>query len=285
MDEDKHCHVVGWEQVCRSKDMGGLGLGTIVLRNRALLGMWLWRGIKENETLWKNLITSIYGLQDNGWDLGDSQSYRWDVYFRRNLNDVELGEFTILYGVLVTVRVQVGYEDFRVWLGDSSGVFSVKSVYESFFHVQSFLVFSCNENIWKVPIIHKIQIFSWTVALGKLPTTFSAKKMADLCFKSSMELRCYWVFPQRARGMFIIEPGLSSGTRFKVFWYVIVHLTIGSLWLERNNRIFNDLNNNVNEVWELINFRVASSTSRIKEFNNFTISDLVRDWKFVMVSR
>ncbi|XP_073024393.1 uncharacterized protein [Primulina eburnea] len=69
-DGDKHCHVVGWEYVTRPKDRGGLGLGNICLRNRALLGKWWWRGSVERDPLWKKVITSIYGLQDNGWDVG-----------------------------------------------------------------------------------------------------------------------------------------------------------------------------------------------------------------------
>ena len=37
----KKDHLLRWEVVCCSKEQGGLGLGKIYLKNRALLGKWL----------------------------------------------------------------------------------------------------------------------------------------------------------------------------------------------------------------------------------------------------
>ena len=54
--------------MCRTKEFGGLGLGKTSLRNRALLGKWLWRFPKESGSLWHKVILSIYGTQFNGWD-------------------------------------------------------------------------------------------------------------------------------------------------------------------------------------------------------------------------
>ncbi|RVW90164.1 putative mitochondrial protein [Vitis vinifera] len=41
--EGKRDHLVRWEAVCKPRIIGGLGIGKIPLRNRALLGKWLWR--------------------------------------------------------------------------------------------------------------------------------------------------------------------------------------------------------------------------------------------------
>ncbi|RVW87763.1 hypothetical protein CK203_043985 [Vitis vinifera] len=38
------------------------------LRNRALLGKWLWRYPRESTALWHQVILSIYGTHSNGWD-------------------------------------------------------------------------------------------------------------------------------------------------------------------------------------------------------------------------
>ena len=41
--EGKKDHLVSWDLVYRPKEVSGLGLGKISLKNQALLGKWLWR--------------------------------------------------------------------------------------------------------------------------------------------------------------------------------------------------------------------------------------------------
>ncbi|RVX20088.1 DDT domain-containing protein PTM [Vitis vinifera] len=50
--EGKRDHLVRWDAMCKSRVKGGLGIGKIPLRNRALLGKWLWRFPRESTTLW-----------------------------------------------------------------------------------------------------------------------------------------------------------------------------------------------------------------------------------------
>ena len=66
--EGKRDHLVSWDAVCKLRVKGGLGIGKIPLRNRALLGKWLWRYLRESTTLWHQVILSIYGTHSNGWD-------------------------------------------------------------------------------------------------------------------------------------------------------------------------------------------------------------------------
>ena len=66
--EGRKDHLLSWEVVCRSKEQGGVGFGKISLRNRALLGKWLWRFLREINGLWHKVTTSIYGIHPNGWD-------------------------------------------------------------------------------------------------------------------------------------------------------------------------------------------------------------------------
>ena len=61
-------HLVKWEVVSKLKIFGGLGVGNLVKRNMALLGKWLWRFSTEQNILWRSVIESIYGLNQNGWD-------------------------------------------------------------------------------------------------------------------------------------------------------------------------------------------------------------------------
>lgn len=95
------------------------------------------------------------------------------------------------------------------------------------------------------------------------------------------ELRFEWIFPKKAHDMFLLEPGLPNRRKIRFLWFVIVHCIFWSVWLERNNRIFNDLAESNDEFWEKIKFRVAIWTTKLKEFNHFLISDIARDWKFL----
>lgn len=59
---------VAWEQVIRPKKVGGLGVGNLITRNRALMCKWHWRFQEEPDSLWVHIIKSIYGVAANGWD-------------------------------------------------------------------------------------------------------------------------------------------------------------------------------------------------------------------------
>ncbi|KAM7511057.1 hypothetical protein LguiB_009932 [Lonicera macranthoides] len=63
--EGKRDHLVKWEMVTKSKKHGGLGLGSIINRNLALLGKWL-GSFHWKEALWHTIIVSKYGLHPNG---------------------------------------------------------------------------------------------------------------------------------------------------------------------------------------------------------------------------
>ena len=61
----KH-HLVGWDKVCVPKAKGGLGVRSLVLFNKALLGKWLWRfGLEENN-LWRRVLVEKFGVELGG---------------------------------------------------------------------------------------------------------------------------------------------------------------------------------------------------------------------------
>lgn len=49
-DMSKKYHLVKWDNVCRSKNEGGLGIRPIRQMNCALLGKWLWRIGEDNDS-------------------------------------------------------------------------------------------------------------------------------------------------------------------------------------------------------------------------------------------
>ena len=52
---------VRWEQVCRSKEDGGLGIKDLERFNLALLGKWRWRLSCDHQSLWCRVLRAKYG--------------------------------------------------------------------------------------------------------------------------------------------------------------------------------------------------------------------------------
>ncbi|OMO56897.1 reverse transcriptase [Corchorus capsularis] len=61
----KTLHLVQWEEVCKPKVYGGLGLRSMELHNRVLLQRTAWRFISEPNSLWVRLLKSKYGIPDD----------------------------------------------------------------------------------------------------------------------------------------------------------------------------------------------------------------------------
>ena len=73
VDEDGGDHLVSWKTCSRSKKKGGLGIGNLRCKNKALLFKWLWRFLNEQDTLWAKVIRSKFGLHSNNWDSGSTR--------------------------------------------------------------------------------------------------------------------------------------------------------------------------------------------------------------------
>lgn len=57
---------MAWSKVCSSKQNGGLGLRMLVVMNKTLICKWLWRFGVEEDSLWKRVIASKYGVLLDG---------------------------------------------------------------------------------------------------------------------------------------------------------------------------------------------------------------------------
>ncbi|GJU45999.1 RNA-directed DNA polymerase, eukaryota [Tanacetum coccineum] len=51
---------VKWDSILLSPKLGGLGVGSLLAKNLALLGKWRWRFLTEKDALWQKLICSLY---------------------------------------------------------------------------------------------------------------------------------------------------------------------------------------------------------------------------------
>ncbi|RVW89589.1 hypothetical protein CK203_036424 [Vitis vinifera] len=135
--------------ICAAKKDGGLGICSLATFNKALLGKWLWRFANENESLWKQIISTKYDLQEGGWcskgardrhGVGVWKAIRnegwvaeaweenevggsWGLCFTRHLNDWEVGEVESLLSKLHPLTIRRGVNDSLRWKEYKNGTF------------------------------------------------------------------------------------------------------------------------------------------------------------------
>ena len=65
---ERKIHLVNWDIVCSSKVKGGLGICSLS-KFKALLGKWKWRFSMEENSVWRNIISLKYGMEDGDGSL------------------------------------------------------------------------------------------------------------------------------------------------------------------------------------------------------------------------
>ncbi|KAK3219980.1 hypothetical protein Dsin_013950 [Dipteronia sinensis] len=137
----------------KARASGGLGVGSVQDKNKGLLAKWAWRFGKEENSLWKQVLCSKYGIPLNtlrwNWNGGPSSSF-----------------FVKAVGGLYahgSNSAKVMDEGLRVGL---DGQFTVKSFWqnlESGEHRDP----SVFKEIWRGFCPPKVEVFVWTILQGR----------------------------------------------------------------------------------------------------------------------
>ena len=64
---EKQIHLVNWNIVCTGGEKWGLGLHSLSIVNRALLGKWILRFAEDESFIWKHVIRIKYQVEKGGW--------------------------------------------------------------------------------------------------------------------------------------------------------------------------------------------------------------------------
>ena len=79
---ERKIHLVKWDIICSSKVKGGLGIRSLLNFNKALLGKWDWRFAMEENSIWRNIISLKYGMEDGGWFSNTLEAVMGSVFGR-----------------------------------------------------------------------------------------------------------------------------------------------------------------------------------------------------------
>lgn len=75
---------VRWEDNCKPKCLGGIGVLDLRLVNQSLLRKWLWRVILDRPSLWSDILIDMYGPKVPLCHLGGCSINLYRVSSKRN---------------------------------------------------------------------------------------------------------------------------------------------------------------------------------------------------------
>lgn len=77
--DKRKIHLVNWNQVCKKKDNGGLGLKKANVQNLALLSKLSWKMINDEDSLWVHILKDKYLKNHNvlSWPRKRPASHIW----------------------------------------------------------------------------------------------------------------------------------------------------------------------------------------------------------------
>jgi hypothetical protein len=187
----------------------------------------------------------------------------WTVTLQRSLQDWELGEYTALMAFLYKLKINRTIVDQLRWPSTTSGLFEVRSYYRllTFHNTTNFPW----RSIWQSRVPHKVAVFSWLVAQGKILTLDNLRCpgiwVLDWCFmckragESVNRLMIHCEYAQELWSMIFCLFGVSwampqttyellhcwrrKGPTY-VVWNAIPSCLMWLLWRERNQRAFKD---------------------------------------------
>lgn len=114
-DLKRKIHMVSWEKIKQTKEVGGLGVKGIREMNDALLIKWWWRFGSEKNALWRKIICSKYKMNPNSWlpnmEINRNVSMVWkDIMQIQNRNPLVFSKF------IDNIRISIGNgEDTQFW--------------------------------------------------------------------------------------------------------------------------------------------------------------------------
>ncbi|RZB71032.1 LINE-1 retrotransposable element ORF2 protein [Glycine soja] len=138
-EEERKICWVSWEDICKPKKEGGLGVKNLEVLNISLLAKWKWRCIHDHNALWRDLLAFRYGnliakqtcSLDRSWGTKDSIWWR-DLM----LLEKELSQNQIFFQRAVSCDVGDG-QSILFWYNKWLGSEPLKDAFPELFAISS----------------------------------------------------------------------------------------------------------------------------------------------------
>ena len=165
------------------------------------------------------------------------------------------------------------------------------------------------KSIWKMSIPIKVKVFIWLLISDKLSVQTNLRKRRPyyylspgwcvMCKKDNesldhlfltcnFSLRLWgkilqefsreWVIPRFATDLLTLGQGFLLQKKGRILWKVTITATFWTIWLERNRRIFEGVEENFESISDRIKLWVGIWLHNCKDFNNVPFTLIIRDW-------
>lgn len=142
----------------------------------------------------------------------------WNFKFFRNLNDRGSIDLSALLSLLDGFSLSSFIPDRRIWIANSSGVFSCKSYFDKLIGSPNLPIFLPSAMIWKASVPLKVHVFAWTVVHKRI--------------NNFIPMRC---FKEGGLPFTFSHGGVSCA---KEMWRVLIICSHFVLWLYGCGRLF-----------------------------------------------
>ncbi|GKB69868.1 hypothetical protein Tco_0931280 [Tanacetum coccineum] len=259
---------VAWDVVCLPKDEGGLGIRQLDLFNKALMAVHVWKILTMKESLWVTWI-HLHKIKDrNFWDLPcqGKMSWAWRKvlqlrpYIRKfvwhTIGDgarslVCPGELEVKYPTSLSIpspRLSLGTQDkleWKSWAG-SFKPFAVNTVWHSI-RPRDVKV-DWVDVVWFSNCIPRHAFNLWLAIKKKLKTQDRLSSLASYEGYGGLS----HLPPSLEVILDFIVPMAKRRTSSSVISKLVLTASVYFIWLERNDRLFNNNKRTVVQVIECI---------------------------------
>ncbi|KAJ3671646.1 hypothetical protein LUZ60_007725 [Juncus effusus] len=248
--------LINWETVTLPKRNGGLGIPNSEGQNEALLLKWLWKLDGPNQSIWKDCMNKLYGINSTA-DLTTPSTSNASYFVR------DLASLLNKYHTSTVVDPTTGT---TVWRWTPSGNFSSKSAYT--FLRNPGLHCRWQKSLWKTKAPLKVRFFFWLALHNRVNTVDKLRRkgvqlplLCTLCkataedrdhlFINCSFMRATWKLAEhysnapRKTSLIGTLPQLWEKGRVSYKngqakdWQSLMLAITWCIWKERNARIFN----------------------------------------------
>ncbi|KAJ3694602.1 hypothetical protein LUZ60_010082 [Juncus effusus] len=241
-----HC-LARWKKCCLPKTHGGLGILDLRTQNISLLLRWLWRLDDPTNSLWKDIISSLYGV-NNTRDIS---------LITQNSSSFFIRALLTLLPIYFTTTTPSPHG--IVWRWGTSSIYSSQIAYKHLIHPG--VIIGWQSHLWKLKAPSKVKLFLWLAINDKILTSDNLQKRGSpiciMCRRAPetgphllsfcpyavgiwTHLLTQWNMYDNADNFFDKWRTTSSilPTQERKKWNATWAAACWMIWTERNKRIF-----------------------------------------------